>query len=98
MIHRVNDDMMTYRLGQFEARLEENEKKGSENGFCVGNEMTIADKKLEYATRFVFDLDHIDAEKLLASFPRLTAWRKKMTENMKEKPKYYLFSMAKPMM
>eukprot|EP01084_Bolivina_argentea_P278579 475962_1 len=37
---------LTYWLTKFENRLSENEKRGNENGFTVGNTMTIADTKL----------------------------------------------------
>merc|ERR1719192_773164 len=34
-----------YWAGKFEARLEENEKRGNKNGFFVGDAITIADLK-----------------------------------------------------
>merc|ERR1712154_530986 len=39
------DGSFAYWLGKFEARLEENEKRGNKNGFFVGDSITIADLK-----------------------------------------------------
>ena len=92
---------MTYRVEKIEARFVENLEK-FENGFYVGNELTIADIKLDYAISFVCDLDHIDETKLLKPCPEIRCWRKWMLNQFEiasqmKKPKYYLFSMAKPM-
>ena len=98
----VYDNMMTYRVEKIEARFVENMENGAENGFYVGNELTIADIKLDYAISFVCDLDHINETKLLKPCPEIRCWRNWMLEDMErkmqmKKPKYYLFSMAKPM-
>merc|ERR1712228_844042 len=43
----AKDGTFAYWLGKFEARLEENEKRGNKNGFFVGDSITIAELKFK---------------------------------------------------
>lgn len=54
-------DKLPYWLNKFEKRLEENEKRGFENGYFVGNGVTIADLKFYYQIANILsgNLDHI---------------------------------------
>ena len=66
-------------MGKLEACLENNEKRGCDTGFFVGNRVTIADLKVGYTLSFVFKLPYLDAEKLMAACPKLTAWTQDTT-------------------
>lgn len=81
-------DKLPYWLGKFEARLEENEKRGNKNGYFVGDKLTIADLKAYYGFKFLVggNLDHIDGPKLIEPFKRSAAFIAKLEadEGMKK--------------
>ena len=71
-------DKLPYWLNKFEKRLEENEKRGFQNGYFVGNGVTIADLKFYYQIANILsgNLDHIDGDKLVAPCPRIANFAK----------------------
>mmetsp|Transcript_38133 Transcript_38133/g.33682 ORF Transcript_38133/g.33682 Transcript_38133/m.33682 type:complete len:252 (+) Transcript_38133:112-867(+) len=76
-------DKLPYWIGKFEARLEENEKRGNKNGYFVGDKITIADLKAYYGFQFLTsgNLDYIDGAKLMEPAKRCQAFVAKIKEN-----------------
>lgn len=69
-------DMLPYWLNKFQDRLLENEKRGNNKGFIVGNELTIADLKLYYQLYRMYDENEYDLgiKQLFDKFPRLVQY------------------------
>jgi len=61
------DGKLTYWLGKFEARLEENEKRGNKNGLFVGDTISIADLKA-----FMMESQLQAMPDFFKAFPRIT--------------------------
>ena len=59
-------------------RLEENEKRGSKNGYMVGDKLTIADLKAYYGLEFCTTLEHVDGPKLLEPVKRCATFIEKI--------------------
>eukprot|EP01083_Nonionella_stella_P048516 129636_1 len=74
----TEDGVLTYWLKKFEARLEENKKRGNEGGYIVGKELSVADLKLFelfYGLWLVFELyeDTPDTPDLISKYPMIQA-------------------------
>merc|ERR1712013_229988 len=69
----------TYWFAKFEARLEENEKRGATKGFFVGNALSIAD--LKGLSTFAATSNVPGVADLFEKFARLNAWFNRMNAN-----------------
>jgi len=68
------DGKLVYWLKKFEARLKENKERGSENGFVVGNDMSVADLKLfELFHGLWLQFEEDEVKELIASYPSIQA-------------------------
>jgi len=84
----MKDGKFPYWFQKFENRLKENEARGCNKGFLVGDTMTIADLKLYLHLSFLCsgEVDYIDGDTLLKPVPKLSAYLKMMEadENIKK--------------
>merc|ERR1711997_1341146 len=76
------DGTFAYWLGKFEARLEENEKRGNKNGFFVGDAITIADLKFYSVFTYVAMIPGA-MDFVKANYKRVTALTEAVPKNEK---------------
>eukprot|EP01084_Bolivina_argentea_P312861 541689_1 len=74
------DDKLPYWAKKFETRFEENEKRGCNNGFVVGDKLTIADIKVYFMAQWLCSgiIDYIDGNKLFADSKKMIAMVEKL--------------------
>ena len=78
------DGKLTYWLNKFENRLSENTKRGNENGYVVGDKITIADLKLFelfHSLWLIFESYEDIPKDLMTNYPNIQKHYKVMIEN-----------------
>eukprot|EP01084_Bolivina_argentea_P115582 205512_1 len=81
-LEAFNKDTLPYWSAKFEARLEENEKRGNKNGYFVGNNITIADLKGAAGYSFISSYrGPPGAKDIISKCKRLTALIDKVNNN-----------------
>jgi len=73
MCEEYMKEKVPYWFGKFEARLTENEARGSKNGYFVGDTLTVADLKWHSCVAFCQMLPGMDIPKMFKEFPKLGA-------------------------
>eukprot|EP01083_Nonionella_stella_P251409 867449_1 len=77
------DGLLTYWLNKLQLRLEENEKRGNNNGYIVGNVLTIADIHVYCNLTVLISgfWDHIPKDLYNKNFPKLDAYINNISKN-----------------
>merc|ERR1711902_459524 len=81
-IDAVMKDKLPYWLKKFEARLEENEKRGNKNGFFVGDSISIADFKFYDSLSLTEEMGLL--EQIKKDYKGIAALREQFKKNVED--------------